>query len=153
MSEIDRIQDQLKRAFDGEAWHGPSVMEVLDGVTAEQAASKPVSRAHSIWEIVLHLQTWEAIACKRIHSEAVEATPDIDWPPVKEITKPAWAAAIHALRAGHHGLRVGVAKLDDSDLIRTAPGTGYSLYFLLHGVIQHDLYHAGQMALIKRALA
>jgi hypothetical protein len=55
MSEIHRIADQLKRSLEGEAWHGPALRELLSGVTAKQAAARPLAGAHSIWEIVLHI--------------------------------------------------------------------------------------------------
>ena len=56
MTEIERIEDQLKRSLEGEAWHGPALEELLADVRAEQAAAKPVPPAHSIWEIVLHIK-------------------------------------------------------------------------------------------------
>ncbi|HYV05863.1 MAG TPA: DinB family protein, partial [Blastocatellia bacterium] len=66
MSEIKRIRSQLRRAFEGEAWHGPSVMELLGDVTAEQAAAHPIAGAHSIWELALHIATWERYVRRRI---------------------------------------------------------------------------------------
>lgn len=59
MTEIQRIVDQLNRAFEGEAWHGPAVMDILEGITAQQAAARPFNGTHSIWEIVLHIAAWE----------------------------------------------------------------------------------------------
>ncbi len=153
MSEIERINDQLKRAFRGEAWHGPSVMELLENVTAEQAAAHPIAGAHSIWEIVLHVRTWERIALRRIEEwTPIEATSEEDWPPVKETTEHAWKNAVNSLMLNHEALASSVASLDDARLSETVPGTQYSVYFLLHGVIQHDLYHAGQIALLKKDL-
>src|SRR5438874_6297432 len=58
MTEIERIQDQLKRAFEANAWHGPSVSEVLNGITADQAHARPLRNAHSIWELVRHIAVW-----------------------------------------------------------------------------------------------
>lgn len=149
MSEIQRIQDQLRRAFEGEAWHGPSLMELLAGVDAARAAAKPLPRAHSIWEIVLHIAAWEDVARRRIEGEAVELSPEQDWPPVRNSGEAAWREAIAALTRGQEALRRSMAKLDDAGLGGRAPGKGYDIYFLLHGVIQHDLYHAGQIAVLK----
>ena len=152
MSEIKRIKDQLRRAFEGEAWHGPSVSEVLAGVMAEQAAAHPVSGAHSIWEIALHIGAWERIARKRIEEWIpMEATPEEDWPPVDETTEHAWKNALNSLKLNHAALEGVIAHLDEARLEEIVPGTRYSVYFLLHGVIQHDLYHAGQIALLKKA--
>jgi uncharacterized damage-inducible protein DinB len=153
MSELKRINSQLKRAFRGTAWHGPSVMELLEGVTAEQAAAHPIAGAHSIWEIVLHIRAWERITLRRLEEWVpIEATPEEDWPPVKETTEHAWRNALNAMSLNHDALREVIARLDESRLSEILPGTEYSVYFMLHGVIQHDLYHAGQIALLKRAV-
>ena len=153
MSELKRINDQLKRAFRGEAWHGPSVMELLENVSAEQAAAHPVAGAHSIWEIALHIRTWERVALRRIEEWVpTEVTPEEDWPPIKESTEHAWKNALNSLTLNHDALRESIKRLDESRLSEIVPGTQYSVYFLLHGVIQHDLYHAGQIALLKKSL-
>lgn len=152
MEEVARIKGQLKRAFEGTAWHGPSLMELLDGVTAARASAKPLSNAHSIWEIVLHIAAWEAVVRRRIEGEIVAPPTEEDWPPVEETTEEAWAAALELLRSGHQRLRAAVTGLADSRLNDRAPGCDYNVYFMLHGVIQHDLYHAGQIAVLKKAL-
>jgi uncharacterized damage-inducible protein DinB len=153
MREIERIQDQLKRAYEGAAWHGPSLREVLAGVTAEQAARKPLAQAHSIWEIVLHISVWERVAEQRLEGKRVEPTAEEDWPPVVDASEKAWRKTLEASEKTHQELRSAIARLDDSQLPLEVTGTGYSIYFLLHGVIQHDLYHAGQIAILKKALA
>lgn len=152
MSETKRIHDQLTRAFKGEAWHGPSVLELLSDVTAEQAAAHRIPGAHSIWEIALHVRAWERIALKRIEEWVpIEATPEEDWPAIRDTTDHAWKNTLNALRLNHEALSEVVSRLDEARLAETVPGTQYSVYFLLHGVIQHDLYHAGQIALLKKA--
>jgi uncharacterized damage-inducible protein DinB len=154
MSETKRISDQLKRAFKGEAWHGPSVLELLADVTPEQAAAHPIPGAHSIWELALHIRVWERITLKRIDEWVpIEATPEEDWPPVTEFGEHAWKNALNAVRLNHEALRETVSRMDDARLSEIVPGTQYSVYFMLHGVIQHDLYHAGQIALLKKAVS
>lgn len=151
MSEVKKIRGQLRRAFEGEAWHGPSVKELLAGVTAEQAAAKPLPKAHSIWELALHISAWEKIVHRRLAGEIVEATAEDDWPPVRDTSEEAWDRTLQEIEQAHLALREAVAQLDEARLEEIAPGTNYSVYFMLHGVIQHDLYHAGQIALLKRA--
>ena len=151
MEEVARIKGQLKRAFEGTAWHGPSLMELLDGVTAATASAKPLPTAHSIWEIVLHIATWEDVVRRRCEGEIVEPSTEEDWPLVDGTSEEAWAAALELLTSGHQRLRSAVTGLTDSRLNDTAPGCEYNVYFMLHGVIQHDLYHAGQIALLKKA--
>ena len=153
MSEVERMVDQLRRAYEGEAWHGPPLKEILAGITAEQAARRPVANAHSVWELVLHIAAWESIVRRRLAGEAVEATPEQDWPPVRDTGQVAWRSALADLERGHLQLRQSIALLADDQLSGKAPGKDYSLYVMLHGVVQHDLYHAGQIALLKKALS
>ncbi len=151
MSELKRTNDQLKRAFEGKAWHGPSVSEVLAGVTAEQAAARPIIGAHSIWELVLHIATWERVGRRRIQELApIDVSDDEDWPAVGDTSEAAWTSTLEELRRHHEALRAAIRELDEARLDDIVPGTTYSVYFLLHGVIQHDLYHAGQIALLKK---
>jgi uncharacterized damage-inducible protein DinB len=153
VTETHRINSQLKHAQEGPAWHGPSLRELLAGVTAEQAAARPIPNAHSIWELVNHIIAWEQIAKRRLEGEGEMPIPDeINFPPVTDASEAAWQATLQSLEASHRSLRDGIKKIDDAYLEETAPGTLYSNYVLLHGVIQHDLYHAGQIALLKKAL-
>ena len=153
MGEVRRINDQLRRAFDGQAWHGPAVMEVLANVTSEQAAARPIPTAHSIWEITVHIGVWESVARRRVEGEDVGSVPpEQDWPPITDTTEAAWQETLEKLRRGHEALLEAISKLDDAQLREPAAGANYSFYFLLHGAIQHDLYHAGQIALIKKAI-
>jgi uncharacterized damage-inducible protein DinB len=153
MSEIKRINDQLKRAFEGKAWHGPSVSEVLTGVTAGQAAAHPIAGAHSIWEITLHIATWERVGRARIEdSIPIDVSDEEDWPSVEDTSDDAWSSTLDELRRNHEALRAAIRQLDETRLDEIVPETQYSIYFLLHGVIQHDLYHAGQIALLKKAV-
>ena len=149
--EIERIEDQLKRAFEGEAWHGPSVREVLAGVTAEPAAAKPIPNAHSIWELALHIAAWEGAVRRRVQGEKVDLSSEEDWPPVKDTSEAAWKKTLETLENNHKELRKTVSGLSDSQLEQTVRGQAGYFYHLLHGVIQHDLYHAGQIAILKKA--
>jgi uncharacterized damage-inducible protein DinB len=149
MSEIDRIVDQLRRAWEGEAWHGPSVREALAGITAEHAAARPISDAHSIWEIALHIGAWEDIVRRRLSGEAVNATPEMDWPPVTATDDDAWAGAQAELERIHRGLVDAIAAFDASKLDHK-PAGGSTAYVLMHGAIQHDLYHSGQIVILRK---
>lgn len=151
MTERDRIVDQLRRAFEGEAWHGPSVEEVLEGVTAKRASARPIPGAHTIWEIVLHVAFWEDTVRRRLLGETVNPTPEQDWADVTDASKAGWLRALKALRAGHKRLRATVAGIRDEELDSPARGSRTTRYVLLHGAIQHDLYHAGQIAVLKKS--
>jgi uncharacterized damage-inducible protein DinB len=156
MSEVERIEDQFRRAFAGQAWHGPSVLELLEEVTAQQAAAHPVVGAHSIWELTLHIAAWER-ACKlRLEGDPAQLSDEEDWPAVSDVNDDAWTRTKELLRAGHEELLRAIAKVDESKLdqpIMTHATIPFSsIYVTLHGGVQHDLYHAGQIAILKKAL-
>ena len=157
MSETHRINSQLKRAYQGEAWHGPSLRELLDGVTAAQAAARPIANAHSIWELVNHIIAWEQIVRQRLEGETLNEIPnEMNFPPVSDNGEDAWQATLRALEASNQALRNSIKQMGqagDAKLEETVPGMAYTNYFMLHGAIQHDLYHAGQIALLKKMVA
>ena len=150
MSEIGRIQEQLKRAFEGPAWSGPSVLEVLDGVSASRAAKRPIKGAHSIWEITLHIGVWEEVVRRRALGEKYNPSDAEDWPAVRVKTPAAWTAAIKKLKAGHLALVDVVAAFDEARLDQPLVPGGSTGYVQFHGAVQHDLYHAGQIAVLKK---
>lgn len=150
MSEIDRLLDQLRRAFVAEAWHGPSVLEALAGIDARLAAHAPASGAHSIGEIVLHMAVWKRVVADRIGGRRNDPSPAEDWRPLRPATAARWQKAIAELRASHRALESAVRKLKDADL--DVKPLGFSTrYVLIHGAIQHDLYHAGQIVVLAKA--
>jgi uncharacterized damage-inducible protein DinB len=158
MSELQRITDQLRRSWQGEAWSGPSVRDTLDGVSASQAVQKPVKNAHSIWQLVLHLTTWTNVTRRRFQGELFEVSEAEDWPAVGETSESSWRSALAALEQANKELLSTLetaAKTADFDarLQEIAPGKDHTIYVLLHGTAQHNLYHAGQIALLKKALS
>lgn len=153
MSEVRRIEDQLRRAFEGQAWHGDSLMELLSGVTANQAAAKPLKDVHSIWEIVLHIAFWDEVSRRRAEGDEARVENLADgWTTPSETTEANWQQTLDNLRQTNEALCQTIAKLDDQRLKESAAGQPYSIYFMFHGVIQHTLYHAGQIALLKKVL-
>lgn len=150
MTEAERIYDQLSRAYKGEAWHGPSLSELLSDITFEKASKKPLPNSHSIWEIVLHISAWKKEIKRRIEGEFTSLPPAEDWPAAEELTTASWAETLKTLELRQEKLLEAVSKLKDEDLEKNAAGQNYSIYFLLHGLVQHDLYHAGQIAILKK---
>src|SRR5574341_702689 len=128
MEEIKRIEDQLKRAFEGEAWHGPSLRELLVGVNVKMAARKPLAQAHSIWEIVLHIAAWENAVRRRLEGEAVALSDAEDWPAVHDTREAAWQNTLAAWENGHQQLRATIRRLADARLGDVVPGESYSVY-------------------------
>ena len=151
--DTERIQDQIRRAHDGHAWHGSSIKELLSGVTAAQAAERPVKNAHTIWELVRHMMVWRAVVCRRIGGDPVRSlTPARDWPAIGRSTDAAWAATLADFEQSQRQLLETVGRISDARLADMVPEHPYTFYVMLHGVVQHDVYHAGQIALLKKAL-
>ena len=154
MSEIERILDQLRRAYEGDAWHGPSLKEVLSGITAAQAHARPLANAHSIWELMRHVAVWEDAGRRRLEGDRaqIEVSSPEDWPAPDDPSEAAWEQAKAALDRGHQALVDAITGVPESRLDEPICEGLSSVYVTLHGVIQHDLYHAGQMAILKKAL-
>ena len=163
--EIDVIADEIQRSHGGDPWHGPSVSAVLDGVTAAEAATRAIVGAHSIWELALHIAAWRGEVARRLVSGQVGDPPEGDWPEVPapgsaEANETAWAATKERLAAATGELGKAVAAFPSDrlgDIVggqRDAPlGSGTTYTVMLHGVAQHDAYHAGQIVMLKKALA
>jgi hypothetical protein len=152
MNQIELIADQLQRSYSGEAWHGPSVQELLIGVTAGQALARPLAEGHCIWELTMHIGVWMSAARRRLAGDPAKLTPQEDWPLIDGGSPVAWKQTLAALEQEHGQLKAAICSLPESSLENQTPGKNYSLAFLLHGVVQHNLYHAGQIALLKKAL-
>jgi uncharacterized damage-inducible protein DinB len=152
-SEAALIADQLRRAFYGEAWHGPAVIELLADVDAAAAAAKPLAETHSIWELLMHIAAWDSAAVVRLGGEKCQPTGSDNFPLVSKATEAAWRKTVDATKRTHDKLVKTVAGLPDSRLRDRVPGKRYDFYHMLHGIAQHELYHAGQIAILKKALA
>lgn len=156
MTESFRLADQIRRAFEGSAWHGDSILELLTDVNNRTAAARPIKDAHSIWEILLHIAAWDDVVVRRVGGTAVTLTDQQNFPPVTDISEAAWGQAIDSTKRTHHELIKAVASFPDSRLTDPVPGKTqnyYNFYYMFSGVVQHELYHAGQIALLKKAQA
>lgn len=153
MNQSEFLADQLRRAHQGEAWHGPSLREILAGITAEMASSRPVAQAHGIWELVTHISAWLPAVGRRLDGESVELPAAADWPATAESSETAWQNALAALERETQKLQETIAKLPEESLHKGVPGRDHSVRFMLEGVIQHHLYHAGQIALLKKMVS
>ncbi len=158
MTEIQSIIDELRQAHDGSPWHGSSRADLLRGVTAAGAARRPAPNAHSIWELVLHMVAWTGEVARRTRGQAPGTPQEGDWPaqPV-ESSDAHWQSAIVALDDAHADLVRAVQAFPESRLAarvgderNPALCSGVTYGAMLHGVAQHDAYHSGQIALVKK---
>jgi uncharacterized damage-inducible protein DinB len=151
MSEAARIAEQLRNAFDGNAWHGPALLELLADVDPATAASHPLPDTHSIWELVLHIAAWDDAVNRRIlERKALQLNDAQNFPPVKDKSVGAWKKTVAHLKKTHATLVKTAAGLSDMQLGERVPGEKYNVRFMLDGVVQHELYHAGQIAILKK---
>jgi uncharacterized damage-inducible protein DinB len=156
-TEIDRILDQLAREHDGDPWHGSPLLHILEGVTAAGASARPIPGGHSIWELVLHITGWKNEVRRRLSGAPAADPEDGDWPDAGAPSESRWREARERLQRAHDDLAAAIRTLPEETLYaatndpRNRPlGTGVSYYVLLHGIVQHDVYHAGQIALLKK---
>jgi len=145
--------------LNGDPWYGSAVSNILDGIDAPMAAAHPINGAHSIWELVVHMAAWVNETRRRLEGGPNRAPVEGDWPPVKSTTPEAWTDALAALRRAHEDLARTVEAPEDSSLSRQiggaqvdAMGNPVTYYQTIIGILQHDTYHAGQIALLKKAL-
>ncbi|MEO8028920.1 MAG: DinB family protein [Bryobacteraceae bacterium] len=144
--EARRIADQLERSWRGPAWHGPSLHEVLKEIDEAKAQRRPLASAHTIWELLLHISTWERASLARVRGQEFTPTDGENFP----APSGSWSEAIAAADRLHDELVAEVKTLADDVLWEPAPGCPYNKYFLLHGVVQHNLYHAGQITILAK---
>ena len=156
MTETFRLADQIRRAFEGSAWHGDSMLELLADINAKTAAARPIKDAHSIWEILLHVAAWDDAVVRRAGGAAVTLTDEQNFPTVTDTSEAAWSRVIESTKKTHHELIKAVAAFSDPRLTEQVPGKTenyHNFYYMFSGIVQHELYHAGQIALLKKAAA
>jgi hypothetical protein len=155
-TECTRIAFQLASAINGEAWYGDSLREILQGVSSAQANAHPIADGHSIWELLLHVEAWCKFAFGAVHGTAIPPWPampkELDWPFVGETNDKAWQATMSSFFASHLTLVEALKIFADERLESTVPGRTYNFYRLFHSATQHAIYHAGQIALLKKIL-
>jgi uncharacterized damage-inducible protein DinB len=152
MSEIERIGDLLQFSYNGSPWHGPSLVQNLDGITAQMAVEKPIPNSHCIWEIIQHVTAWMNEVIKVLDGEQYTVlTPEQDWPAIAA-DDAAWDAALGIMDSSQEALLGAVAEIEEDKLWENVEGQEFSYYWLLHGVVQHYVYHTGQIGLLRKAL-
>jgi uncharacterized damage-inducible protein DinB len=153
MAEVQRIAKLLKHGYDGTPWYGIALRKMLADVTAEQASARPIPGAHSIWQEVLHAIAWRHVTCRLLRGEAVPNVSDEEnWPEPQNCDDAAWQQTLDDLGETQRDLQAAIDGLTDAQLQEKACGKPFSIYVLLHGIIHHDAYHAGQIAMLKNQL-
>ena len=148
-TELERLIDLVDRAWAGYAWHGPSVLEALSGVTAADAEARPVANAHTIGELVLHMARWKRAVATRLGGRPDVPTDAENFPPFRARD---WRRALAELRHAHAAVRAAIARLEPERFEVPAVPGGTAGFLQAHGIVHHDLWHAGQILVLRRAL-
>lgn len=154
--EVAQLLSVLDQAYNRPSWHGTNLRGSLRRVTPAQAAWRPGPHNHNIWEIAAHAAYWKYAAARRLTGGARGSFPlkGSNWFQRPAVSGPpdghVWKADLALLDDMHHLLRTAVMRLSAKDLPRIPPGKKISNFALLTGVAAHDLYHAGQIQLLKR---
>ncbi len=149
-SEINRIIGQTKRAYNGDSWHGTNLEDSINSVQIEKVFRIPYPGGNSIWRLVMHLSTWYDVAIKRLDGTPYDPPRSDDFPDPETQSEEAWESAKLKLADNHKRFLERLAELSDGDLELKVAEVGYPTYVLLHGIVQHLLYHAGQIAVLSR---
>ena len=147
-TEKEKILSLLQRTYEKGAWHGPSVKEVLEKVSAESVFNK-LPNTHSIIELVMHMSTWRIFVTKKLEGDDAYKVSD-----EQNFRSDAnWTKAVHELEESQQSLISAISNFPEEKLSSLVPQVSdkYTYYTLIHGVIHHDLYHAGQIMLINKA--
>ena len=150
-AECLRIAQQVRAAFAGDAWHGPPIRDAVAGISAAQASARPLTPGHSIWELVIHIELWTNIAEQAIHGTPMPRLygTEKDWPEAAG-AESEWQAAVARMLETAERFASSIEQFGDDRLPDAVPGRNYNFYHLFHGVVQHSLYHCGQIAMLKR---
>ena len=149
-SEVRRISKMMHDIFDGAAWHGPSIMQVLNKVSPEQAF-KVNEHIRPVCELVRHMTSWKIFATERLKgNHDFEITKRENWNVRNRDNPLLWNEIVDDLKEGHRQLMDILENTVDDKLLEVVEGKGYTYYTLLHGVIQHDLYHLGEIVLLSK---
>ncbi len=151
MSDVERILRHYDGVVNGNAaWHGDPVWQILDGISAQQAAAKPLAATHTIWEIVMHMIFWEGVAAQRLAGQRAGLVEELNFPAMPAVTEENWRKTLDGLRASNQSFRESLAKLDPARLNDLTAAGKRTYYGEAHGLIEHHVYHAGQIALLKK---
>jgi|KBSSwiStaDraftv2_1062776.scaffolds.fasta_scaffold12182_4 uncharacterized damage-inducible protein DinB len=153
------LLQQLAATHDGDPWYGPSRSGLLSGLTPDQALAHSVAGGHSIWELVLHMTAWTNEVRRRLGGQPAAEPVEGDWPAVGPVSAESWDRARAALAEAHAELLAAARALPPSrwdepvgDTREPALGTGVTMGGMLIGFAQHDAYHTGQVAQMRRAV-
>lgn len=149
-SEVRRIRALIKSCYDGPAWHGPAVLETLKAVNFA-VIHKRINGSHNIIELVNHIASWKLFIIKKLEGDPeFDVVGAINFTKIEHPTPADWEAALNRLQSIHNELMDKLKQVEDAILVEGVPGRSYSFFFLLTGIVNHSLYHLGQIKLLMK---
>lgn len=151
MTKTERLRDMLEGIYRGPCWYGPTMLQNLEGIDAAFAAGRPIPDAHSIWEIVRHVTGWINVVINTLDGQPYAVLPpEQDWPEISADDEAAWQGALGILESSHRAVCDAVAEFPEARLAETVDGQEFTYSFMINGLIQHNLYHNGQIGILRR---
>lgn len=150
MNSVELLSKLFADTYGGDAWHGPSLTTVIEGVSAEEASKQPGNNVHSIAEFVSHTAYWMSVVRHWLTGSDITPDQEISWGPAADDKQARWDLAKESLAAEYIALKQAIDKFPEEKLPQAAHESGLTYYALIHGIIHHNLYHAGQIALLKK---
>lgn len=149
-NEIQRIKGLLRHIYFGPAWHGPAVMEVIADLPVEKLTRR-IEKSNNIAELVYHMASWRIYAIKKLEGDVdYDVDDETNFLKLDHVSEKEWEILLDRLESSQEKLAHILEAIPESKLMEKVPGRQYNFYFLLHGIIQHDLYHLGQIVLLKK---
>jgi hypothetical protein len=150
MSDIQSIRDHYEAALSGSPWHGDPVWQVLDGVSAQEAAARPLANRHTIWEIVMHMIFWEGVVTKRLAGQRAGLVEELNFPAMPSATEENWQQTLADFRTSNQEFRDALGKLYPAKLGALSAAGKRTYSEEAYGIVEHHLYHLGQIALLRK---
>ncbi len=153
--EVSVLLEVIDAAYDRKSWHGPNLRSAVRRVSVEQALWRPAPGRHNIWELTVHAAYWKYAVRRRLLGEkrGSFAIKGNNWfPPPAKPDRMQWRAAVDLLHEEHRLLRAAIEGIAPSALRRISAGAKTTNLAIIHGAAAHDVYHAGQIQLIKKLM-
>jgi hypothetical protein len=152
MDEVKFLRDQIKTTFKGDSWHGPNLVNTLAGIDRTQAMHRPIGERHTIWELTDHITFWMEEVWKSIDDHApLNPNKKLDWPKMGT-TEVEWQQSVSRMEAAVNLALDTLLEWTNEDLEEQVPGEKFTFKQMLHGMLHHNLYHSGQINLLKRKI-
>lgn len=150
MNEVQRILEHYNAVLNGEPWHGDPIWQILESVSVGQACARPLPKAHTIWEIVMHMTFWESVVIMRLAGERAGLVEELNFPAMPIPSEESWRKTLDEFRHSNESFRRSLQQLDPARLHDLSAAGKRTFYGEAHGIIEHHVYHAGQIALLQK---